>query len=91
MEKERKTQESQGVVNKASKIGRKPYKMRKTDFKMEDELAGSLRELRPVGQDDALRERFDSVFRRNLIELEDTEHTIAGKRKYKQSYKFKKR
>ena len=58
---------------------------------MEDELAGSLRELKPIGKDDALRERFDSIFRRNLIEVEDTERTIAGRRKYKSSYKFKKR
>ena len=35
---------------------------------MEDELAGSIREINPVGQADLLRERFDSVFRRNMVE-----------------------
>ena len=37
---------------------------------MEDELAPTLRQLKVQGTDDLLRERFDSVFRRNLIELD---------------------
>ncbi len=48
-------------------------------------------ELSPLPAGIVPHERFDSVFRRNLIEIEDTEHTIAGRRKFKQSYKFKKR
>mmetsp|Transcript_1536 Transcript_1536/g.2235 ORF Transcript_1536/g.2235 Transcript_1536/m.2235 type:complete len:221 (+) Transcript_1536:399-1061(+) len=43
---ERELQETQGIVNKGAKIGRKTYKMRKTDFQLEEELAGSLREVR---------------------------------------------
>ena len=46
LKQERTTQEQVGVVNKAAKIGRFTYKMRKTDFQMEDELAPSLRQIR---------------------------------------------
>ena len=42
--------------------------MKKTDFQMEDELAGSLREVKPVGKDDFLRDRFDSVYRTNKLD-----------------------
>ena len=57
---------------------------------MEDELAGSIREIKPVGQADLLRERFDSVFRRNLVEP-DAPWEFDKKRQKKQKYKFKAR
>ena len=57
---------------------------------MEDELAGSLRQLKAHGQDDLLRDRFDSVFRRNLVEL-DAPTTAEKKRQRKMAYKFKDR
>ena len=41
---------------------------------MEDELAGSLREVRAIGKDDILRDRFDSVYRRNILDVVDTVH-----------------
>ena len=44
--------------------------MRKTDFQMEDELAGNLRTIKPHGPGDLLFDRYDSVFRRNMIEPE---------------------
>ena len=59
---EKARQELDGVVTKPAKIGRKTYKMKKTDFQMEDELAGSLREVRPIGKDDFFRDRMDSMF-----------------------------
>lgn len=57
---------------------------------MEDELAGSIREIKPVGQADLLRERFDSVFRRNMVEP-DAPWEFDKKRQKKQKYKFKAR
>ena len=56
---------------------------------MEDELSGSLRQLKAHGQDDLLRDRFDSVFRRNLVEIDpkDTER----KRVLKAQHKFRMR
>ena len=57
-------------MTKPAYTGRFKYKMRKTDFQMEDELSGSLRQLKAQGQDDLLRDRYDSVFRRNLVELD---------------------
>lgn len=43
---ERNTQEKVGEVNKPAVVGRFKYKMRKTDFQLEDELAPSLRQLK---------------------------------------------
>ena len=53
-------------------------------------MAGSLRQLKAQGQDDLLRDRFDSVFRRNLVEL-DAPTTAEKKRQRKRAYKFKDR
>lgn len=78
-------------MTKGAKIGRKAYKMRKTDFQLEDELAGSLREVRAIGKDDILRDRFDSVYRRNILDVIDTVHEGEKKRKLKTAYKFKQR
>ena len=69
-----KQQRETGVVSKAVKVGRKAYKMKKTDFQMEEELAGSLRQVKILGKDDFLRDRFDSVYRRNLLDVVDHEH-----------------
>lgn len=78
-------------MTKAPKLGRKAYKMKKTEFQLEDELAGSLREAKALGKDDFLRDRFDSIFRRNLLDVVDREHEAEMKRKVRGDYKFKKR
>ena len=44
--------------------------MRKTDFQTEEELSGNLRTLKPQGKGDLITERYDSIFRRNLMEYE---------------------
>lgn len=64
--------------------------MKKTDFQLEDELAPSLRQLKAQGTDDLLRDRFDSVFRRNLIEL-DAPTQADKKRQRKLKFKYRER
>jgi len=64
--------------------------MKKTDFQLEDELAPSLRQLKALGTDDLLRDRFDSVFRRNLIEM-DAPTEAEKKRQRKLKYKYRER
>ena len=49
LQDERDKQEKEGIVTKPANTGRFKYKMRKTDFQLEDELAGSLRQLRGEG------------------------------------------
>lgn len=44
-------QQHEGVVGKAKHIGRFKYKQRKHDFLLQDELAGNLRSMRPIGVD----------------------------------------
>lgn len=88
---EKEKQEKKGIVTKAAKIGRKAYRMRKTDFQLEEELAGSLREARTIGKDDFLRDRFDSVYRQNMLDVVDVVHESEKKRKIKAAYKFKQR
>ena len=90
-EEERKRQEETGVVTKPLRIGRKTYKMRKTDFLLEEELVGSLRQLKSQGKDDNLRERLDSMFRRNLIDPVDHVHEAEQKRKQRNQFKIKAR
>lgn len=46
-QKEKQLQSKVGIVEKPSVIGRFKYKMRKTDFQLEDELAPSLRQIQP--------------------------------------------
>ena len=58
---------------------------------MEDELAGSLREAKPLGKDDFMRDRFDSVYRRNMLDVIDVVHEAEKKRRVKASFKFKQR
>ena len=78
------------MVIKPAVVGRFKYKMRKTDFQLEEELAPTLRQLKAQGTDDLLRDRFDSVFRRNLIEM-DAPTEAEKKRQRKMKYKFKER
>lgn len=78
-------------MSKGAKIGRKTYHMRKVDFQLEEELAGSLREVRAMGKDDFLRDRFDSVYRTNKLDVIDHVHEGEKKRKCKASFKFKAR
>ena len=56
------------MVTTSARVGRFKYQMRKTDFVMEEELAGSLRQSKPKTGADLLHERYDDIFRRNLIE-----------------------
>lgn len=79
-----------GIVEKPSVIGRFKYKMRKTDFQLEDELAPSLRQVQPQGTNDLLHDRFDSIFRRNLVEM-DAANNAEKKRRRKIQFKFKDR
>lgn len=62
------TQEKIGIVSKPKKIGRWKYKQRKHDYQLEDELSGNLRQMKPIGNDMLLQDRFDSIFRRGLVE-----------------------
>jgi len=56
---------------------------------MEDELAGSLRELRPIGKDDFLRDRMDTMFRTNKLDVVDHVHEAEKKRKDRSAFKYK--
>ncbi len=89
-QEEKERQEKQGIVLKPANVGRFKYKMKKTDFQLEDELAPSLRQLKALGTDDLLRDRFDSVFRRNMIEL-DAPTEAEKKRQRKLKYKYRER
>ena len=84
---ERLLQETTGRVERPAQIGRIKYKMRKTEFQTEEELAGSLRTIRSKATPaDLLVERFDSVFRRNMIEPDvpiGGDRRRGGKAKYK--------
>lgn len=61
--------------------------MRKTEFQTEEELTGSLRNIRVKATPaDLLVERYDSVFRRNLLE---PEVPLGGDRKRQRKAKFK--
>jgi len=50
------------------KLGRFRYKQRKSEYQLEEDLSGNLRRMRPVGNDYLIEDRFDSIFRRNLVE-----------------------
>lgn len=65
---ELKKQVTTGVVSKAKNVGRFKYKQRKEDFQLEEDLSGNLRQLKPIGNASLLGDRFDSIFRRNLVE-----------------------
>ena len=53
---------------------------------MQEELAGNLRQLKPLGSGLLLQDRFDSVFRRNLVEP-DAPTQNEKRRQRKQRYK----
>jgi hypothetical protein len=55
---------------------------------MEDELSGNLRQMKPVGTDFLIEDRFDSIFRRNLVEP-DAPTTADKLRQKKQKYKWR--
>mmetsp|Transcript_35783 Transcript_35783/g.54836 ORF Transcript_35783/g.54836 Transcript_35783/m.54836 type:complete len:128 (-) Transcript_35783:4-387(-) len=74
-------QEKVGVIGKAKNVGRFKYKQRKEDFQMEDDLAPDLRRMKPLGNDQLMQDRFDSIFRQNKVEPDAP--TNAEKRKYK--------
>ena len=86
-EDEKTRQEQEGVITKPSQIGRFKYRMRKTDFQLEDELAGSLRTIKARATPaDLMLDRFDSVFRRNMIE---PDVPLGADRKRNRKAKFK--
>jgi|TARA_B110000285_G_C15017507_1_gene559800 hypothetical protein len=76
-----------GVVKTAPKIGRWKYKQRKDDFQLEEDLSGNLRQIKPIGNDMLLQERFDGIFRRNMVEL-DAPTLQEKKRQRKVTYKM---
>ena len=58
---------------------------------MEDELAASLRQVKPVGKDDFLRDRFDSVYRTNKLDVKDTVWEAEMKRKDRSRFRIRNR
>ena len=87
IETERKRQEETGIVEKPKTIGRYKYRMKKTEFQTEEELAASLRTIRVKATPaDLLVDRYDSIFRRNLIE---PDMPIGGDKKRNRKSKFK--
>lgn len=84
---EKARQETIGTITKPKNIGRFKYKQRKLDYQLEDELSGSLRQMRPLGNDMLLEDRFDSIFRRNLVEP-DAPTQNEKKRQRKAKYKM---
>ena len=74
-------------MSKPKKLGRFKYKQKKADYQLEDELSGNLRQLKPLGSDLLLVDRFDSIFRRNLIEP-DAPTQNEKKRQRKLRYKM---
>lgn len=61
--------------------------MRKNDYQLEDDLSGNLRQMKPLGNASLLDDRFDSIFRRNLIEP-NAHDNLDKKRIRKIKYKF---
>ena len=67
-------------------MGKFKYRMKKLDFQTEEELSGSLRKLSAKGPADLLLDRYDTVFRRNLLPPEaplDSDKKRVQKAKYK--------
>jgi len=61
--------------------------MRKNDYQLEDDLSGNLRQMKPLGNSNLLDDRFDSIFRRNLLEP-NAHDNLDKKRIRKIKYKF---
>lgn len=72
---------------KPKKVGRWKYSMRKHDYQLEDDLSGNLRQMKPLGNGNLLDDRFDSIFRRNLLEP-NAHDNLDKKRIRKIKYKF---
>ena len=89
IEAEKAYQERTGLVNKQmKKIGRFKYNQRKLEYQLEDELSGNLRQLKPCGNDLLIEDRYDSIYRRNFVELDAP--TKADKlRQKKLKYKWR--
>ncbi|CDW85537.1 UNKNOWN [Stylonychia lemnae] len=83
---EKQIQEKVGVVSKPARIGKYNYQMKKIEFQTEDELAANLRQLKPQGPGDLLVDRFDSIFRRRMIEPAEP---LNSDRKRLKKQKFK--
>lgn len=60
--------------------------MKKIDFQTEDELSGNLRQLRARGPADLLVDRYDSIFRRRMLESKEP---LNSDRKRNKKGKFK--
>ena len=60
--------------------------MKKIDFQTEDELAPNLRKLKSQGPADLLLDRYDSIFRRRLLEPDEP---LNSNRKRDRKMKFK--
>ena len=69
-------------------LGRFKYKQRKEEFQLQDDLAGNLRQMKPIGNDFLVEDRFDSIFRRNLVEP-DAPTNAEKRRQKKLKYKWK--
>eukprot|EP00347_Sterkiella_histriomuscorum_P017776 403348038 len=85
-DQEKQVQEKVGIVNRAAKLGKYNYKMKKIDFQTEEELAGNLRQLKPRGPADLLVDRYDSIFRRRMLEPDEplnSDRKRIKKAKYK--------
>ena len=72
---------------KPKKVGRWKYSQRKHDYQLEDDLSGNLRQMKPLGNGNLLDDRFDSIFRRNLLEP-NAHDNLDKKRIRKIKYKF---
>ena len=64
--------------------------MRKNDYQLEDDLSGNLRQMKPLGNNSLLDVRFDSIFRRNLLEP-NAHDNLDKKRIRKIKYKVNQR
>lgn len=76
-----------GLIRKPKHIGRFKYSQRKQDFQLEEDLSANLRQLKPLGNENLLGDRFDSIYRRNLVEP-DAPTPAEKKRQRKQKYKM---
>lgn len=85
-ENEKRKQEQVGEVGKAKVLGRFKYSQRKKDFQLGEQLSGNLRQMKPLGNSNLLEDRFDSIFRRSLVEP-DAPTQNEKRRQKKQRYK----
>ena len=79
-------QETTGLVVDPKKLGRFRYHQRKIEYQLDSELSGNLRQMRPLGNDLMLEDRFDSIYRRNLVE---PDAPTQGQNRRQKKLKFK--